>query len=316
MQFNRCCPSADRVVDILRGTGKQSETDLVKHSRSSTYFDMPDNHTDELFDNLAAHRARVSIWQRFSRRLKEGADCRFLHLCDLHVPFCDVAVLDEALHHALSSDIPYCVINGDFLDVYAASKFAKSKSVEIRRELQMANHILGVLSEHFEEIILIEGNHERRIRRYVAGSIDTELQWLFRVDLLEVLAAEFDNVVYAGGSWCKIGSVVFAHPDTYSKIPGRTVLSIANSLRERGEELSGVIVGHTHKVVSGTIANGMALYEAGCACHEMDYVAVGRKPISPWTCGYGVIVLDDRGGIDVNSTRIHVASSQPITTIS
>lgn len=310
----------DGIVEILRVKRDDiaSSGERSSFSRSvGRYFDPDDNRDDdELFGNLASHRARVEIWRRYAHLFGHGVPMRFLHLCDLHIPFHDIDVLEEAVGYALPSGIKHCVINGDLLDVYAASKFAKNKSVDIRREIECATRVLDVLCAHFETVVLTEGNHERRIKRYVAASIDPDLQWLFRVDLLDMLAQQHDNVLYARGPWCKVGSVVFAHPDAYSKVPGRTALSIADSLRARGETVSAVVIGHTHKVVNGMLANGMAIYEAGCACREMDYVGVGRSPISPWTCGYGVIVLDGRGDIDVNESRVHVSRSQPVSVIS
>lgn len=312
--------SVDGIVGVLRA--KRDDATLLGERLPSAcvaerLFDVGDNRDDdELFGNLASHRARVAIWNRYSLLSRRNMPARFLHLCDLHVPFHDIDVLEEAVAYALSSGIAHCVVNGDLLDVYAASKFAKNKSVDIRKEIECASRVLEVLSAHFDTVILVEGNHERRIKRYVAASIDPDLQWLFRVDLLGMLAERHENVLYAGGPWCKVGSVVFAHPDAYSKVPGRTAIGIADSLRARGETVSAVIIGHTHKVVNGMLANGMAIYEAGCACREMDYVGVGRSPISPWTCGYGVIALDGRGDIDVNESRVYVSCSQPVSVIS
>jgi len=303
----------DRVISALGG----SVSELQYMRTDACYFDLQDNRDSvELFDNIVAHRARVTLWHRYNDKLRAGESLKFLHLSDLHIPFHNVDVLNEAVGMALSLGVPYCIVNGDLLDVYAASKFAKNKSVEIRHELDIAFHVLTVLCEHFDEVLLVEGNHERRMKRYIESNIDLNLQWLFQVDLLDKLADQFDNAVYIGDSWLKIGSVIFAHPDNYSKVPGRTVLNLADSLRARGETISAAVIGHTHKIVNGTIANGMALYEAGCACHEMDYVAVGRSPVSPWTCGYGIIALDSHGDIDLNATRIYVSQSQPLSVIS
>lgn len=263
-------------------------------------FDTDSLPDDELYTRIDAEEKRQEIVELTST----GEDTDYLVINDLHVPFHDTNTLNQAVEYAVEHGIGNLIINGDLLDLFGVSRFAKDKHITLKTEMNAATKLLSSLSDIFELIILIEGNHERRIKNWTYANISPDISWLFKVDLLDQLSDKFSNVFYAGGWWAQIGTVIFAHPNSFSSIPGRTAINVSDHFMGRGIYHSGVVIGHTHKIFN-SIHRRTIIMETGCAVNDMDYTTEsGNVTRDPWERGFAVVHIKANGDMDYNKSRV------------
>ena len=107
----------------------------------------------------------------FVRELGPRDERYFVHVAgdcivssDWHVPHQKESLVDRLLEMAKAWRIPTLVINGDFLNQDAFSKWKGHRfNVPWKEERRLAAAILGLLFKTFEEIVYIMDNHDRRI---------------------------------------------------------------------------------------------------------------------------------------------------------
>jgi predicted phosphodiesterase len=238
-----------------------------------------------------------------------GQAVKILYLADLHIPFTMYEEVVEICKQHADADI--VVINGDLLDLFAVSKFAKDKEVALRRELQEGREFLEFLSKRYKDVVVTEGNHERRLKSFIKAVIPVDMQFLFPDDCLqmiqsgEVLEKEpLKNVHIVGSWWIKLFDTIFAHPDNYSNATLKTVQNTSEFFSIiKGISHKACIIGHTHragKIVSGEVL----LMETGCLCHDMDYHNGSNFTRTRWTRAYAVIQIDSDGTPDFNETDV------------
>ena len=119
--------------------------------------------------------------------LTESKDRKILSFSDLHVPF----FLWEEMKIALNahSDAKVVVLNGDILDAYIFSTFAKSKRIAALKEYISAFDLVKILSENFESVVIVSGNHDYRTSRAVSSAgLEKEATQVLRPDLLARIA--------------------------------------------------------------------------------------------------------------------------------
>lgn len=250
---------------------------------------------------------------------------KILSLSDLHVPFENYDVIVDALKKHGDADI--LVVNGDFLEQYAVSKWGKSKTVLLEWEYKVALEWLKLFSSMFEEVHLVRGNHDDRLRKYIDDSVDPMIGFMINNDVLTKLAEgydfnaegkleqkhDFDNVYYQGGllGWyTKIGECIFAHPSSFSGVPMRTVINAATSFMSN-EDFQAIVIGHTHKI-GKLIWRDKLLIEQGCCCVPMDYQADGKLKYLPQAFGYAIVYMDEKGNVDFDkSNTVYCGTGYP-----
>ena len=242
---------------------------------------------------------------------------KILSLSDLHAPFENYDILVDALENHSDADI--LVINGDFLEQYAVSKWGKTKTLLLEWEYKVAIEWMKVFSDMFEEVHLVRGNHDDRLKKYLADSIDPMVGFMVNDDVLSKIAEGYDfneegklvqthnfnNVYYEGGllGWyTKIGQCIFAHPSAFSGVPMRTVISTATSF-ENTEDFQAIVIGHTHKI-GKLIWKDKLLMEQGCCCVPMDYQSDGKIKYLPQSFGYAIVIMDENGNVDFDQSNV------------
>jgi len=262
---------------------------------------------DQLFDYKRSDENRQAVQKRVEDRFV-GREVKVLYLSDLHIPFTDYETVFRIVEQ--HSDANVCIVNGDLLDLFAVSKFSKNKHVALRKEIEDGRVFLEYLSKRFEVVVVTEGNHERRLRRFIEEEIPQEMQFLFPKDILRVIVSgevldkdRLDNVEVVGTWWVKLWDTIYAHPDNYNSPPMRTSISTSQYfIMSRGIQHRVCIIGHTHKV--GEIMNGgVKIIESGCLCHDMDYHFGSKFTQQPWVKAYVVQRIGKDGLSDLNSTR-------------
>ncbi len=241
----------------------------------------------------------------------DGSLTKVLSLSDLHVPFENNAVIEDALDKHSDSDI--LVLNGDLLDLFSVSRWPKNKSYPLKHEYTQALDWLKLFSKQFKQVVLIRGNHELRLQSYFSSNLDPGISFMTHPDPLERLASgygfdkgghfvkthEFNNVLYTGGicGWyAKIGNTIFVHPSGGSGVPMRTALKAANHFIEI-EDFEAIVCSHTHKMGKIFWKNKL-LIEQGCCCIPMDYEADAHMKWNQQTFGYAVVYMNSKGKID------------------
>ena len=246
---------------------------------------------------------------------------KILSLTDLHIPF----QFNDVIEHAITnhSDADTVVLGGDILEVYALSKWLKSKHIPFREEFKIAGELIDKLSRAFPRIVVIRGNHENRAIAHFQSLLDPDVLPMLDYDIMTSLCKGFsfddndgfvkkydwNNVHYRGGpqGWFQqIGHCIFAHPSNASGAQFaalHTVIGACNWFRNRGYEFDAVVCGHSHKMGSA-IWNGKLVLEQGCCCMPMDYEAHPKLMYkSPQTFGYAVVHMDKKGRVDFGKTR-------------
>ena len=262
--------------------------------------------------------------------LTRNKDTKILSFSDLHIPFFNWEDMKNALNEHKDANI--VVLNGDILDAYIFSTFSKSKNIAALKEYKVAFDLVHFLSDSFEKVVLVSGNHDYRTTRALKSSGFTdEATKVYRPDLLFRIAngeklddygnlkekLAFDNVYYdVYDSWYTIiGKTIFCHPSGFgSKYPGATVVKLLDHFMHRMESNSfdSIVVGHTHKVYKGMVSNKM-LIEQGAMCHKLPYQFRADLKFKNAMNGYAIIYQDSDGNTNFNdSGSIYLGSHLPV----
>lgn len=118
-----------------------------------------------------AHKIAADVVPTFIRELGPKDEQYFVHVAgdcivssDWHVPHQKESLVDRLLEMARAWRIPTLIINGDFLNEDAFSKWRGHRfNVPWKEERRLAADILGLLFKTFDEIVYVMDNHDRRI---------------------------------------------------------------------------------------------------------------------------------------------------------
>ena len=258
-----------------------------------------------------------------------GSTQKILVLSDLHVPFHNEHLFTQAVRDHSDADV--VVLLGDFLDMYSASRFSKSRVLDPMEELRQGAAILEVLASRFKRVVLLEGNHDTRAQRWLQVN---------RPEISPLLLHPFDYIryVWSGGEISRrypnvefpqhdlhvpgpispisarhfvvIGDALLGHFERSLKGPARTVHTIAlewlpqweDILFERGK-VNVILQGHVHRL-SKVQWGRYTLFECGCVADVMQYTLVDTRYHPPHM---GYVVLYQQDGItDINRSQYFV----------
>ena len=244
---------------------------------------------------------------------------RIVAISDLHVPFCrEDLVKDIVKRH---SGAEYCVVNGDLFDNYTISTFPKQKEIPFAVEYAAVMEIVQHLSQNFEKVILVDGNHDAGRFHRELGKLNNNVRFLMKSSPLQYIAegrnfsargedlgyVNLPNVEYAGddglGWYTRIGQVIFGHKTSgFRKAPMANALHMVDWFMKRGTKFQCFVAGHSHHV--GMVPYlGKIVIDQGALCLPMEYEKDGRCTMSPPDLGYAIVDLDTRGNVDPETTR-------------
>lgn len=220
-------------------------------------------------------------------------------LPDLHLPNHDPRALAVAMkcHKILKPQ--RTVILGDWLEADQFSKWPKQARFEraqdfFEYEIKPCNQLLDDLQKNTDELVFIEGNHEWRVERYLAGSdpvVKALGDYISPRALLSQGRKKFDWVPYSDPGATiphyKIANDLIAvHGWSHSTHASAKHLDMARSF--------SVIHGHTHRAQSHTARNpvtGKILkgWSVGCLSSLSPKWAHGRP--TNWVHGLSLIYV-------------------------
>ena len=244
----------------------------------------------------------------------------FIFSC-LHIPFDRQDLFVRSVEEAVADGCTTAVAAGDFIDCYGmcGAKFNKVKRFEfpLREEVKRADLYLQYLSEKFEKVYFLGGNHLERVRKFFAERVGPENLWLVRYDLLEFMTEPYGNFEVVRNSfrgndvnWLwRHGDLVVTHREIGSGIPLRPTLATHDRLQNWqhvfgfNDDYRCLVEAHTHLLGQVTFLDGKyLLFEAGCLCKHPQYAMEAKFPYPfPQTCGYTVIATD-RGRVDFQNS--------------
>ena len=245
---------------------------------------------------------------------------------DFHCPH----QVDEYVRHLIrneAADTDLLIIAGDFLNLGSVSRWPKlTKQTPLVMECREGQKVMSALAEAFRKIILIPGNHDKRLlKRMADGGFPEEVLDYFRemvpeaVNPLALVVAGLDNVEMAPPISCgdasydyiyQLGDLVVGHPESYSRIPVKGAGLFADWLMKTAvparivkQPVKLILQGNTHGAGLVWSDYGVWVGETGCMCRMGDYTSDPKlRTPRPWCPGY-VITEQTNGTTDINSTR-------------
>jgi predicted phosphodiesterase len=220
---------------------------------------------------------------------------RILSLSDLHIPF--NLPLETFRDYVGITDI--LVLNGDIEDCQSTSKFSKKYRVPIVDEMVMTRQYIIDLIKMIKpkKVIIVKGNHEHRLGRYLSDRLNEDLMNLMPdtpMDLIvndgfknkdrfnktetwyspltEVFKDENVEISYTGEWYRKVGKTLFVHPMSYSSGMLKTTEKAVEYFLRKDRDFSSIVLAHTHKL-GQYVQGNIEMYEQGCCCDvsKLDY---------------------------------------------
>lgn len=212
----------------------------------------------------------------------------FVAIGDIHFPFHNPSALAETIDFIDSYKPKNIILLGDIVDCYALSRFDKepSRILSLQKEFDLATDFICKLKEICpkSKIIYIEGNHERRLQKYLDSH--PEISSLRSLNIPLLLNLDELDVPYVKSF--TLGDMYFHHGEIVRKYSGQSA---------RGEldktDMSG-ISGHTHRLshyFRTTTHRSLQWLEAGCLC-ILDPIYIQTKP--DWQNGF-IYGYEDNG---------------------
>jgi predicted phosphodiesterase len=338
LRSNRGTHTIPEIQALFQKRGFDRTLKSIEHRCSRLelrYVGSADDEEDNLVDDawsLIEERAQqnntLEIEGRISGTINGKPARKIVCIADTHIPFQRDELINQVIADHKGAD--YLVVAGDLLDLYCVSVFTKSRRIPLLREYQIAFDLLKKLSKNFKKVILIEGNHERRLHRHFTKNVSQEsiafvaqpvLERLaggevFREDGMLVNRQPFENVFYdrLSPAQARIGKTIFVHPDAYlgPTATGGALRTVGKADKHyRGKmEYDSVVCAHTHHVGSA-VCDGVLLIETGCLCGLLDYQRADIKfRFGTQENGYAVIYQDIQGNTDFNMSRPIFLGSQ------
>lgn len=253
---------------------------------------------------------------------------RVLALSDFHVPY----QVPIETFQAYVGNVDVLVLNGDIMDCQSISFFPKKYRISFIDEMIEARDYLIKLIDFIspKKVIIIKGNHEHRMIRYLSDRLNEDLLSIMPDSPMDLIINDgFKNnnrfnktevyypplrdiyeeknisIQYNGEWYTRVGNVIFAHPLSYSvsimKTVDKAVRYFTRSMSNRS--FTALVLAHTHKI--GFYKSGdIYMYEQGCCCKldMLDY-ADGRLQ-DPQQNGYIYLCLNKNGNIIEDKTKL------------
>ena len=207
-------------------------------------------------------------------------------LSDVHCPFEDKSVCRMALAFIREHRPATVHLLGDIADFYSVSRFVKdpARKEDLQADLDVTRDFLAKVRDAAPSarIIYSEGNHEFRLRRYLASEAkalamlrDLRLERLLNFDSLRIRFQPQDRPY-------RVGSLLFTHGQLVRKWS-------AASARGHFEKYGCcVLTGHTHRMGAfyhRDINDTYAAWENGCLCNlNPDYITA-----PDWQHGWSIV---------------------------
>lgn len=190
---------------------------------------------------------------------------------------------------------------GDVLDFYQLSNFEQDpqRALCLQSDIDCAHGLLERLraAAPNSRTVLIRGNHEDRLRRFLWSSRNPALSSLRGLSVPELLGLGELGIGYEESGRVRVGDFVIKHGDIVRPRSGYTA---TGELDRAG--MSGVS-GHTHRlgqVYRRNLSGSTTWVEAGCLCDlQPEYL---RGNVADWQHGLAYAYMERDGNRFVTHT--------------
>ncbi len=230
---------------------------------------------------------------------------KLLILSDLHIPFHDPESVIVAIKKGKKEKCDAVLLNGDFMDCYASSRFQKDPSKRnFKLELSEVKKILKVLRDQFKgcPIYYKFGNHEKRHEDFLITHCDMLYGFQeFHLHSLLTLK-EFDIEYIKHDRLIQFGKLPIIHGHEL----GKGIFSPVNAarglyLKTKVSCLCGhhhVTSQHNEKDLQGKVT---VTWTTGALCKLYPEYARFNK----WNSGFAIVeILDSEGNFKVDNMSI------------
>lgn len=228
---------------------------------------------------------------------------RVLVLSDIHIPYHSISAITAAFDWAKKEKPDAILLNGDTLDFFGLSRFAKEPNKRsFAGELKMFKDFFCILKQTFNcKIYFKIGNHEERYNHFLwmkAG----ELEGVDEFKLEEIIKTRAEGIDVIGDKRIiKAGDLNIIHGHEF----GGSVFSpvnIARGLFLRAKV--SAMQGHNHQTSEHTESNMngniITTWSLGCLC-ELNPAYL---PLNKWNHGFAMVDIDGEK-FDVRNKRIY-----------
>lgn len=208
---------------------------------------------------------------------------------DFHIPLYDKDYTNTMIQTFVDAGIKTLVVAGDFLNMDELSRFEDhQKDANLERELAEAVKVMGILTENFDRIVYIWGNHDARLHKALGLKLQfkSAMKLIFNELEREYLGKiEFTNLDHAwvqtedGERW------YICHPANYTRVPLTTARVLAAKLN------ANVITAHSHHCAVGYALDGEhVIAEIGGLFDKEKTAYLQRTTSFPtWTQGFALL---------------------------
>ena len=225
-----------------------------------------------------------------------------LVLSDIHFPYHNAKALRAAIKTGIKKEVNCVILNGDILDFYGLSDFAKDPSKpRFKKELELGRWFLAELRKAFPKcpIYYKIGNHEMRLERYLkvkAPEIFDNDE--FQIDIL-LEFAKHHVILIDKFTVIKAGQLNIIHGHEYRGAGG-----VYPAKYIYGKTRVNTLCGHYHRSSTFKDKNMDGKYHGGfttgCLCElSPDYM-----PYNDWVHGFAIVHLDKDGSFSVENLTI------------
>lgn len=228
-------------------------------------------------------------------------------ICDVHIPFHSKEVLEGWVNDCKRMNAKTLLLNGDVLDCYQLSDFVRDPSMpRMKEEILKGREFLAYLRSAFPHarIVYKEGNHDERVKRYLANRApdlldleDIRLQSLIHADKYGVEWVEDKRIVM-------VGKLPVIHGHEYRG--GGGVMPARWLYLRTGES---AMMGHLHqptfysfRTITG---KDIGMWSVGCACA----LSPNYAPLNQWKHGWAMVEVAQDGQYHVHN-RIRLKNGQ------
>ena len=213
-------------------------------------------------------------------------------IADIEYPDFNRGFLLRVLYTAMANNIKLLFIAGDLVasDMPPLAthktpyKWEGVKKKTFDEVCEMTNQMLETMGLWFDQIIIIEGNHDIRVASLTDGEVH-----------LGMLLGG-NGVTYSRYPYCYLetsnGPIKILHPANYSRLPVR----LGQTLCASDPRTPHIVMAHTHLYGSGMSLNGMRQIESigtGRSTQKTEYASLSATNHPAWNDTFVMII----GGI-------------------
>jgi len=235
----------------------------------------------------------------------EVVDCNdAVVISDLEIPDVDPVMLETALLTAVAQSVRTLVIAGDLVATDQQSLNAWKELHALDTDLgyetaiNVTRRILHRFGEWFENIYLIEGNHDRRINKQTKGQVHLGM-------LLRGTPIKHSRYSYMYLRTDERGYVKILHPDNYAAVSvglGQQLYDVEAGPDPDNPHKAHIVLAHTHQLQSGWSKDGdKEIHALGCmrSPRRTKYKQVSSNKHHQWIQGFLLM----KGGYFQNLSR-------------